>query len=272
MDSRLVYDVGGYDGSDTAHYLSLGYRVICIEAAPHLAEQISKRFHREIIEGQCNVLNVAIGTENGNATFYLSSLGFWNSFDRSMASRRGCRVTEISVPTRTFDSILVEYGVPYFLKIDIEGADNICLKALGGDLPQYVSFEAGRDSSELILMLSHLGYSRFSLISQDTFQPVVVPFPGTVSHFRWSARQVLRMTLRRYPRLHSTLTDGKALFYPIFKTATSQQVWSKGSSGPTPMEHKHGWHSVEEFMHLWTSVLYSGVIDSTWYDIHAVRN
>src|SRR4029453_10898993 len=122
MDSGLVYDVGGYDGADTAHYLSLGYRVICIEAAPNLAEQISTRFHREIGEGRCKVLNVAIGTENGNATFYLSSVSLLNSFDRSLAGRGGCHVTEISIPTRTFDSILAEHGVPYFLQLDIEGA------------------------------------------------------------------------------------------------------------------------------------------------------
>jgi hypothetical protein len=38
------------------------------------------------------------------------------------------------------------------------------------------------------------------------------------------------------------------------------------------MERKHGWHSLEEFMHLWTSVLHSGMIDSAWYDVHAAKD
>jgi FkbM family methyltransferase len=272
MDSSLVYDVGGYDGSDTSHYLSLGYRVICIEAAPNLAEQISTRFTREIAEGRCKVLNVAIGTENGNATFYLSSQGLLNSFDRSLAERGGCQVTEITVAMRTFDSILAEYGVPYFLKIDIEGADHACLRALGTDVPQFVSFEAAPDSFEMILMLAHRGYSRFSLIRQDTFQPIAVPSPGTWSHLGWSARQVQRLTLRKHSRIHKALTDRKAFFARGRQRLTPHQGPSRLSAGPTPMERQQGWHSVEEFMHLWTNVTHSGMIDSVWYDIHAARD
>jgi len=195
-----------------------------------------------------------------------------NSFDRSLAGRGGCQVTEISVPTRTFDSILAEHGVPYFLKIDIEGADHACLNALGEDLPQYLSFEAAQDSFEAIIMLAHRGYSRFSLIRQDTFRPVVIPFPGTVSHLRWSARQILRLKLRQYPGLHRTLTDRKALFDRGRQKATSYQRPNRFSAGPTPMERKDGWHSVEEFMHLWTNVVHSGMIGSVWYDVHAAKD
>jgi FkbM family methyltransferase len=271
MDTRLAYDVGGYDGADTSHYLSLGYKVICIEAAPKLAAQISTRFQREISEGQCKVLNIAIGTNNGNAPFYLSSNAIWNSFDRSMAARNGRMVTEISVPTRTFESILAEHGVPYFLKIDIEGADYACLKALGEDLPQYLSFEAARDSFDMLLMLADRGYSRFSLIRQDTFEPIMVPFAGTMSHVRWSARQVLRLTLRKYRRLHEALTH-LGLPKMMLRNAARSGEKRVHSAGPTPMERQYGWHSTEEFMYLWTSVIYSGMIDSLWYDVHAARD
>jgi hypothetical protein len=40
---KLAFDVGGFDGADTPHYLSLGYRVVCIEASPALADRIRKR-------------------------------------------------------------------------------------------------------------------------------------------------------------------------------------------------------------------------------------
>jgi FkbM family methyltransferase len=270
MDTGLIYDVGGYDGADTAHYLSLGYRVVCIEAAPHLAEQIAVRFRREIAEGQCKVLNVAVGVENGSAPFYLSSAALLNSFDRSLATRNGCQVSEITVPTRTFTSILAEHGVPHFLKIDIEGADDACLNVLDRDVPQYLSFEAGRDSLETILLLIQRGYSRFSLIRQDTFQSVSVPHPGTVAHVTWSARQALRLQLRAYPRLHKALTSGARVARGLQKARPHQ---ARNSSGPTPMERQHGWLSAAEFIYVWTSVAHGGMIDSSvWYDIHAARD
>jgi FkbM family methyltransferase len=272
MDEGLVYDVGGYDGSDTAHYLSLGYRVLCIEAAPDLAERLLVRFHHHVADGRCKILNVAIGERNGHLPFYLSSLPFLSSFDRSIAGRDGCQVTEITVPTRTFGSILDEHGVPYFLKLDIEGSDDVCLKALGEDLPKYLSFEASKDSLDEILTLIKLGYSRFSLIRQNDFQPVTIPFPGTTSHLGWSARQFARMKLRSHPRLH------RAVVNLAGRLASLQQKRSSGpevkfSSGPTPMERRDGWYAAEEFVHVWTSAAHGGMIDSAvWYDVHAVRD
>lgn len=115
-------------------------------------------------------------------------------------------VVKISLPIRTFDGIVAEYGVPYFLKIDIERAGYVCLKSLSGDIPQYLSFEAGRDSFDMLLMLASRGYSRFSLIRQDTFEPIVVPFAGTMLHVKWSARQIVRLSLRKHSRLHKGLT------------------------------------------------------------------
>ena len=37
----LVIDVGMYDGADTAYYLSMGYRVLAVEANPALVAQPS---------------------------------------------------------------------------------------------------------------------------------------------------------------------------------------------------------------------------------------
>jgi len=45
---RLIYDVGMNNGDDSAYYLSLGFRVVAIEANPELVEQAKLRFAREI--------------------------------------------------------------------------------------------------------------------------------------------------------------------------------------------------------------------------------
>ena len=39
----------------------------------------------------------------------------------------------------------------------------------------------------------------------------------------------------------------------------------------TPMEHSDGWYSLPDFLWLWTNVVRGGLIDSSWFDVHARR-
>jgi 16S rRNA A1518/A1519 N6-dimethyltransferase RsmA/KsgA/DIM1 with predicted DNA glycosylase/AP lyase activity len=41
---KFAYDIGVFKGEDTERYLQLGYRVLCVEADPGLAEIIRSRF------------------------------------------------------------------------------------------------------------------------------------------------------------------------------------------------------------------------------------
>jgi len=55
----------------------------------------------------------------------------FSSFDRRDASLDGsCAVHEIRVPCRIFRSILNEFGIPFYLKVDIQGNDFLCVEAL----------------------------------------------------------------------------------------------------------------------------------------------
>ena len=50
MQPNLIYDVGVNDGSDTAFYLSRGFRVVGIECSPVMVERLRERFKAEIAE------------------------------------------------------------------------------------------------------------------------------------------------------------------------------------------------------------------------------
>jgi hypothetical protein len=68
MNKNLIYDVGVHDGSDTAYYLSLGYRVVGIEASPVMIDLLKERFIREMATGQFILLNIGlavVGWSNG---------------------------------------------------------------------------------------------------------------------------------------------------------------------------------------------------------------
>jgi FkbM family methyltransferase len=175
MNSKLIYDVGMNKGEDTAYYLHCGYRVVAVEANPLLLDQAKRRFEKELEAGLLTVLNVGVTEHEGQFPFWVcETYSEWSSFDRSIASRDGCPHHAITIPCRSFGSILAEFGVPYYLKIDIEGNDYLCLSDLdAGDLPEYVSVEAsGRD---LIFQLRALGYKSFKCISQFNFLPLEWP-------------------------------------------------------------------------------------------------
>jgi FkbM family methyltransferase len=137
MHRDLIFDIGMNDGADTAYYLHRGYRVVAVEANPQLAEEARARFRREIAAGRLTVLGVAIAGTAGVLPFWIcDSHSPWSSFDYEIASRDGSTCHQIDVECRPFSDILEEHGVPYFLKIDIEGTDHLCIRDLrSGDLP-----------------------------------------------------------------------------------------------------------------------------------------
>jgi hypothetical protein len=91
---------------------------------------------------------------------------------------------KITVPGLRFEKILERYGVPYYLKVDIEGADLLCIQALRQfkDRPKYVSIESTKTSWEGLLeefqLLQDLGYRRFKVVPQHRVQDQVCPSPA----------------------------------------------------------------------------------------------
>jgi len=184
---RLVFDVGFNIGQDTAFYLSQGHRVVAVEADPVLAAAGHERFQREIASGQLEIVNVGIAECEGFADFWIcEGKPEFNSFFKEIAARDGRSHHKISVPTTRFANILERFGTPYFLKVDIEGHDMLCLEALDSRyLPQYLSVESecARDGStpsvedglRMLWCLRDLGYAKFKLIDQLTFASLSVP-------------------------------------------------------------------------------------------------
>jgi FkbM family methyltransferase len=171
-DPRLIYDVGVYDGADSAYYLHEGYRVVGIEANPELIPQLEQRFGSEIAGGRYILLNIAIGTTEGEASFWVSEDSpSLSSLDRELASFGGAPHRSVPVRTRRFRSILQEFGTPFYAKIDIEGSDHLCVDDLV-EPPPFLSVELGSEQTgeELIAGLEEVGYRRFKIISQLSFR------------------------------------------------------------------------------------------------------
>ena len=63
--SDLIFDIGLYDGDDTAYYLHQGYRVVAVDANPYMIEGGKQRFAAEIKAGRLTLVNHAISTSGG---------------------------------------------------------------------------------------------------------------------------------------------------------------------------------------------------------------
>jgi FkbM family methyltransferase len=95
-----------------------------------MVEKAALRFAGEIRAKRLTLLNVGISETPGTATFWISDVPEWSSFDRAIASRDGTAHRPVSVSVVPFSQLLAKHGVPYYLKIDIEGNDRLCVDAL----------------------------------------------------------------------------------------------------------------------------------------------
>ncbi len=175
----LIIDVGAHQGSDTDFYLRKGFRVVAIEANPDLAEKLSKRFEEAIHSERLVVLPFGIHEEQGSFTFYQNlDKDDWSSFKFDIGTRDNTRYRERTVHCICFDEVLQSYGIPYYLKIDIEGHDYHVLKALLRlrAVPVYVSVES--HDLEYLAYLRTLGYNRFKIINQYKNWYVKCPEPA----------------------------------------------------------------------------------------------
>ena len=205
----VIFDVGMHDGADTESYLSRGYAVLAIEADPSLASAGVDRFDDAIGRGQLRILNLGIGEQEDASTFWIcDDNSAWNSFDVRIASRNGCRHHPIRIAARPFHQVLDEFGVPEYLKIDIEGADWLCVRDLDRlHLPRFISVEsecAGdgeilneHESLRMLDLLRDAGYSRFKLVSQDDFTTAVHP-----DYWRMARKVIDSSSYGRLEKLH----------------------------------------------------------------------
>jgi FkbM family methyltransferase len=180
-DSRLVFDLGMNNGDDTEFYLSRGFGVVAVEANPSLCERACERFGAAIGEGRLSIVNAAIGPKPGDATFFVNrDNDHWSSLDIGWAGREGSRCQEIAVQCVTLLDLFDEFGVPHYLKIDVEGADQDVLEQLPGTalLPLYVSVEDCRFGPRYMEIMSSCGYDGFKLLDQSAVSQMAKTITG----------------------------------------------------------------------------------------------
>lgn len=259
---QLIFDIGVNDGTDSAYYLRHAERVVGIEASPPAVQRLKTLFENEIAAGRYILLNVGIAAPGNSLEFWVcEDHPEWSSFDRSIASRNGSKHHAVFVQTRDFSSLIHEYGVPDYVKIDIEGNDRLCLQALTSDTaPPYISIEMQHSSADVDLsLLKQLGYHRFKIINQRTMTPAV-PWMNALLHqvpSRISGR------VRKVDQLIRGISRDGEWVFPI------------GSSGPFGERTPGRWIDNDQALAIWRGLRdlhqRSSQDLADWFDIHACR-
>jgi FkbM family methyltransferase len=157
--------------------LAKGFKVVAVEASPLLVDLATVRFRDEIGKG-LTIEAVGLAETAGSATFYRNITNdHWSSFDRAWGTRLETEYEQLSVPCITPRELFERHGIPYYLKIDIEGHDHLVIDALRefADRPKYVSIE--EHETRYFHVLSGLGYRRFKLVDQSRMHEVRCPNP-----------------------------------------------------------------------------------------------
>ncbi len=230
----LIYDVGMHRGEDTDFYLKKGFRVVAFEANPDLVSFCKQRFASFLQNGKLVIIEGAIADPRNLASgqktikFYKNdSLSVWGTVCSEWATRniyRGTSSTTVEVEIIDFVGILEKYGIPHYMKIDIEGCDIICIDALKKfkEVPNYISLESSKTSLTAIQKeidtLSELGYQLFQAIEQSSI-----------------------------PHTHS-------LPYPAREGNYIDHVFEEGSSGLFGAELPNRWKDREEIIRQYRSI------------------
>ncbi len=271
-----IFDLGMNNGDDTAFYLSRGYKVVAVEAGPNLVESGRRRFSKELELGQLQILNVGISEQDGFGEFWVcDEKPQFSSFSRESAARDSFH-HPIRVPTLRPASLFKRFGVPLYLKIDIEGNEQICLVDLARfEPPQYISLEChhfgdqGEQGFLLLDKLHDLGYLRFKLINQYTFCAMSRP-----SHFSLTLDSIARRLVGQPPLNRITGSYWLARHFIVRTKLQHRFGWQfpMGSSGVWGEDTDGEWVTHEKAKRLYSHYhqLYrNSPTNLFWCDWHA---
>lgn len=130
----LAFDVGANYGEKAAAMLAAGARVVAFEPQPDCIAELRDRIGPH---PQLTLISEAVGATEGEAKLYVrrqrGTSGLVQQWEGDVEA-------EITVKVSTLRQAVARYGLPAFVKIDVEGFELQVMQGLGRPVP-LLSFE-----------------------------------------------------------------------------------------------------------------------------------
>lgn len=280
----LVIDVGFHRGEDTRFYLAKGFRCVAVEANPALVEQAQTDFAEELDSGRLRIFGVAVAEQTGTVQLSVSDdTTEWSSLDAKWVARnQGLNSTSyhtVDVPAMRFEDILEQVGIPHYLKVDIEGYDMRCIRALRSfeERPDFVSVESAVSSLDAPLEkafdelaeLWALGYRRFAYVNQNGHPFRQPPYPAREGRYA-----DMPLTFQQSGYFGDEMPERWTSIAPTLLRAQSIRVHHNlsgygGAWTGNPVARPYGWLAFMAW-HLRHPTSRAG--HRGWWDLHARRS
>lgn len=171
----LCFDVGANDGDRSATLIKVGLKVIAVEPQTSCVQKLSERF---INNPELQILQIALGEFPGTENIYLCdeysecstmSNQFIQTYSKKSNLHWG-RMEQVKV--NTLDNLILDHGLPNYIKLDVEGYELQVLKGLSHAV-DLISIEFNLPLLELSMncfdIISSLGDYQCNFIQYENF-------------------------------------------------------------------------------------------------------
>jgi FkbM family methyltransferase len=175
----LVFDVGAHAGNRTRAFASLGCRVLALEPQPDFARLLRVLFSRS---PRVQVLQLAASEQDGRITLAVSErtptvTTLDDPWRRIRSREPGFAGVEwnrqIEIESARLDTLIERFGVPAFVKMDVEGSELRVLNGLSRPLAA-LSFEylptALPEARACVARIAELGEYRYNVSVGESYR------------------------------------------------------------------------------------------------------
>ncbi len=220
-EGALVFDVGAHVGNRTRAFAALGCQVVAVEPQPAVAATLEA-----VVGGdrRVRIVRAAVSDRIGRARLAVSErtptvstlADEWRDQRRAEPGFAGVEWNEtVDVATTTLDALIAEYGLPAFVKLDIEGGEATALAGLSQPV-RSVSFEFLPQALDAVRACGRSPRRPRALPLQLDGRRIASPRLRHLAHARRPGEQAHRRTPARRRHRHSgdldpaCLTDTRA--------------------------------------------------------------